>query len=248
VTTHLPQERSPLASADLEPSAECRDLAANRPGQAAREQAVRAKQATPFRSAIARVLLVHTDERAWRIGAEGEELVGRNLGRLTKRPPEWRVLHAIPVGTRGADIDHLVIGPGGVFSLNTKHHPDAKIWVGGNAFLVNGVRQPYLRNSRHEAERASRLLTAVCGFPVEVTGVVVPVRAANIVIKGAPADVHVMNRRSLVRWLRRREPTLNGASIGAIYEAARRSTTWRQPGSDLRRVAPRSAERGHPGG
>lgn len=230
VTTHRPQGQPPLTRLAVEPVTETpwRDLAENRPGQEARRQAEVARSAAPVRSVLARILLVHTDERAWRIGADGEELVARNLGRLAKRVPEWRVLHAIPVGARGSDIDHLAIGPGGVFSLNAKHHPGAKIWVGGNTLMVNGVRQPYIRNSRHEAQRASRLLTAACGFSVEVTGVVVPVRAVNIVIKGAPADVHVMNRRGLVRWLHRREPILDRTTVEAIYEAARRSTTWRQ--------------------
>jgi hypothetical protein len=30
----------------------------------------------------------------------------------------------------------------GVFSLNTKHHKKAAIWVAGNVFMVNGQRQP----------------------------------------------------------------------------------------------------------
>jgi hypothetical protein len=204
------------------------DLAGNRPGEAARRRAVLAKQAAPIRSVLARILLVHTDERAWRLGADGEEMVGRVLSRLVTQEPGWQVLHSIPVGTRGADIDHLVIGPGGVFSLNTKHHRGAKVWVGGDTFLINGVRQPYLRNSRHEAERASRLLSAACGFPVEVTGVVVPVGAADVVIKTPPIGVHVINRRRLGRWLRRRLPTLDRATVEAVYEAARRSTTWRR--------------------
>jgi hypothetical protein len=93
---------------------------------------------------------VHTDERAWRIGADGERKVADRLARL---PQAWTVLHALPVGARGADIDHLVIGPGGVFTINTKHHPDARIWVGGDTFLVNGKRYPYVRNARHEAAR-----------------------------------------------------------------------------------------------
>jgi hypothetical protein len=105
----------------------------------------------------------------------------------------------------------------------------ARIWVGEHTFLVNGVRQPYLRNSRHEAERASRLLTAACGFPVEVAGVVVPVRADDIVIKTAPVGAHVVSGRRLGRWLRRHVLTLDDASVEAIYEAARRSTTWRRP-------------------
>jgi hypothetical protein len=62
-------------------------------------------------------------------------VVGARLDRL---PDGWCVLNAIPVGDRGADIDHLVIGPGGVFTLNTKHHPKGKVWVAENALLVNG--------------------------------------------------------------------------------------------------------------
>ena len=202
------------------------DLAANRPGQSLRQQAESAKRAAPIRSFLARILFVHSDERAWRVGADGEEKVGRILEKLARRDGAWRVLHSVPVGNRGSDIDHVVIGPGGVFSLNTKHHPGARIWVGGNTLLVNGVRQPYLRNSRHEADRASRLLTVACGFPVGVAGVVVPVNAHDIVIRSAPADVHVMNRRRLARWLRRRPVTLDAATVDTIYDAARRSATW----------------------
>ncbi|MDP9431276.1 MAG: NERD domain-containing protein [Actinomycetota bacterium] len=49
-----------------------------------------------------------TDERAWRIGADGEKAVAARLAELGDR---WRVLHAVPVGERGSDIDHVVIGP-----------------------------------------------------------------------------------------------------------------------------------------
>lgn len=204
------------------------DLAENRPGQALRRQAELAKQSAPVRSVLARILSVHTEERGWRTGAEGEVLVGRVLAKLVKRHPEWRVLHSIPVGSRGSDIDHLVIGPAGVFTLNTKHHPRARIWVGENTFLVNGVRQPYLRNSRHEAERASRLLTSACGFPVEAIAVVVPVNAADVVVKSPPLSVHVVGRRWLDRWLLGRGWTLNQAMVDAIYETARQPATWRQ--------------------
>jgi len=203
------------------------DLAENRPGQAARQRAKEERAAHPAKSFFARLLLVHTDERAWRLGADGEEAVGRVLQRLvTTRRSGWRVIHSIRVGTRGSDIDHLVVGPGGVFTLNTKHHPGARIWVRGDTLLVNGARQPYVRNSRHEAERASRLLTAACGFPVGVTGVVLTVNASDVVVKQAPVGVHVVNRRRLARWLRARSHVLDADSIDRIYDAARRPATW----------------------
>jgi hypothetical protein len=202
------------------------DLGDRRPGSSARAQAQRAKDAAPVRSALARLMRVHTSERAWRLGAVGEELVAAGLGKLVAKDPRWRVLHAIPVGTNDADIDHLVVGPAGVFTLNSKHHPGARIWVGGDTLLVNGVRYPYIRNSRHEAGRAARLLTAACGFPVMVTGVVVTVRANDLVVKKAPDDVQVLTRRQLRRWLRRRPDVLDQRSMDRIYEAARRPATW----------------------
>lgn len=204
----------------------CGDLAARRPGAQAREQAVALRQAAPVRTFLARVLRVHTDERAWRLGADGEEKVAAQLDKLLRRDPRWRVIHAIPVGDRGSDIDHLVIGPGGVYSLNAKHHPGAKVWVAGNTFMVNGQRQPYLRNSRHEAERASKLLTVATGRHVLVTGVVVPVGADDLVIRQAPVGVEVVNRMRLVKWLRARPESLDGRAVEVVFEAARRSTTW----------------------
>jgi hypothetical protein len=225
VTEQLASERvssGSFASADIE-----RDLADNRPGQTARQRALEARAAHPAKAFFGRLLLVHNDERAWRLGADGEELVGRVLRRIVAKRDSWRVIHSVPVGTRGSDIDHVVIGPGGVFTLNTKHHPRARISVRGDAMLVNGTRQPYLRNSRHEAERAARLLTAACGFPVEVTGVVVPVNASDVVVKQAPVGVHVVNRRRFGRWLRGRAHVLDAATIEVIYDVARRPSTWR---------------------
>ena len=82
------------------------------------------RQAAPVKTLLARVLGVHTDERAWRIGADGEEAVA---ARLAKLGGHWRVLHAVPVGDRGSDIDHVVIGPAVVFTINSKHHPHASV-------------------------------------------------------------------------------------------------------------------------
>lgn len=214
------------------------DLALRSPGQLARAEAQRAREAAPVRSVLARVMGVHTDERAWRLGADGEVLVAAQLGKLTRRDARWRCLHSIPVGEKGADIDHLVVGPGGVYTLNAKHHPGARIWVGGDVLMVNGSRQPYIRNSRHEALRASRLISAACGFSVVVSGVVVPVNADDITIKKQPTDVHVMNRRRLRRWLRRRPQILDDATCDAIFEQARRSTTWTRDRAVSARPAP----------
>jgi hypothetical protein len=203
-----------------------RDLALNLPGQSARDQALQLRAAAPVRTFVARLVGAKTDERNWRIGADGEEEVARRLARLG---PGWCVLHAVPVGDRDSDIDHVVIGPGGVFTINAKHHPHANVWVRGDTVKVNGTNQPYVRNSRHEARRAAKLLSAAAGFDVEVRGVVAVIGAhRGFTVKEQPRDgaVAVVARRELDRYLGGLVPVLGPASIARIYEVARHLSTW----------------------
>ena len=211
------------------------DLALNVPGQAARAQAeaelAEMRDHSRVGTFLARAFDVKTDERAWRVGASGEETVGAKLDKLTKHG--LHVLHAVPVGDRGSDIDHVVIGPGGVWTLNTKTHPGKSVWVGRNSVRVDGHRQPYLRNSRFEAERATRLLSNACGFPVFVkavlvflTGTLIP----DVTVKEYPDDVAVLDRMDIPGAFRRAKRRLTDDQVAAVYEQARRSTTWQPAG------------------
>jgi Nuclease-related domain len=203
-----------------------RDLAANVAGAAARSRAVALRQAAPVKTALARLLGVKTDERNWRIGADAEVEVGRRLAGLGER---WRVIHAIPVGDRDSDIDHLVIGPSGVYSINTKNHPDAHVWIRGDTVKVNGHKQPYVRNSRHEARRAARLLSTRAFLEVNVQGVIAVMGARRgFTVRSQPAggDVVVTSRKQVVGYLKSRPVTLEEPSVERIYEAARHLSTW----------------------
>ncbi len=191
------------------------DLSQNRAGQAVRERAVELRAEAPVKTFAARVFGVHTDERAYRVGADGEEEVA---WRMRKLGDGWHVLHSVPVGGKDSDIDHVVIGPPGVFTLNTKNHSRKKVWVAEKAFMVSGQKTKYLRNSRHEAARASKLLTTACGFDIQVEPIIVVI-AAELTIKAQPADVHVVARKRIGKWLERRPATLS-------LRPSRRSTRW----------------------
>src|SRR5262245_18921199 len=86
-------------------------------GGSARAMAAQLRAADPFRCARDRFAGRKTDERAWRKGALGERFNGWLLDRL---PQGGHAFHDVPVGDRGANIDHLVVGPAGVFTVNTK--------------------------------------------------------------------------------------------------------------------------------
>lgn len=216
----------------LPPEPAWTDLAGNVPGQAARARAkeeladMRDRKGA-FLTFLARGLDVKTDERSWRVGADGEETVGGRLEKL--RADGWHILHSVPVGNRGSDIDHVLIGPGGIYTLNTKTHPDGKIWVGKTVVKVNGRNQPYLRNSRFEADRAAKLLSAAVGWQVEVTPALVFLTGTfipQVTIKDKPEGVIILDRLDLPRYFRRRPPRLDPSQVAHVFEFARRSSSW----------------------
>ena len=57
---------------------------------------------------------------AWRRGAAGERRTARLLDLLERRG--WAVLHDPAVPGSRANVDHLVIGPGGVFVVDSKQY------------------------------------------------------------------------------------------------------------------------------
>jgi hypothetical protein len=199
------------------------DLVSNVAGSAARAKRDEVNAQAPVLNLVARVLGVKTDERNWRVGARGEEKVANQLAKLGEG---WHRIHAVPVGENGSDIDHVVIGPPGVFTLNTKRHPRGKAWIGERAVMVNGQRTDYLRNSRFEARRASALLSTSCEFPVTVKPVIVFVDLEDITVKQMPSDVHVVTRMRLLAWLRSLPPALDHVAVETIFAAARQSITW----------------------
>jgi hypothetical protein len=199
------------------------DLATTRAGREVQAKASALRQAAPVRTFLARLLGVHTDERAWRLGGEGEQAVAKQLERLG---PAWRVLHSIVLSEKGTDLDHLVIGPGGVFCINTKNHPRAAVWVAGATFMVNGQHHPYVRASEGEAKKVNKVLTVGCGFDVAVRGVIAVVNANTLTVKQQPTQVRIASRRHLVEWLSSQPQCFSAEKIDTVYGVARRSSTW----------------------
>lgn len=203
------------------------DLAVNTPGQAAQAKATEVlAQVHPFKRWLHRVFGVHTDGEAWRRGALGERMAAAEMSRLG---PAWKSLHAIPVGAKGADIDHLLVGPGGVFTVNTKNHWRSKVWCGGHTVIVNGQKQPYVRNSAYEAKRAAKILSAACGQPIPVRALLVFVSPpGSLTIKSPRQDspVTFLQFQQLRRWAGGLPVILTDAEVETIYSQARVPEIW----------------------
>lgn len=173
--------------------------------------------------------VVIDDEAAgWYQGVLGERRVAALLAQLGEG---WTVLHSVPVGRGTSDIDHVVIGPPGVFTINTKYSPGRRVWVAGRGLLVGGVKTQYVNNAIYEARRASTYLSRHSGLTVPVTGVIVFVDAGRLELKapagGGEADpvIRVVRESDLFDVLfARRE--FSDEQVARIVGCAVRPETW----------------------
>jgi hypothetical protein len=189
------------------------------PGASAAEDEKGLRVAESVRTLLARFLGVHTGDREWRRGASGERPTGWWLGRL---PSGWHAFHDVPVGD--ANIDHLLIGPAGVFTINTRNLT-GKVWVGPKSILHNRRRTDFLPTASAVARRASVLLSAAVGRPVEVRGVLA-ILADEWTIKQRPADVHVAAPRGARDWILKQPGVLRPDEVIVLAVAASRPVTW----------------------
>jgi len=177
----------------------------------------------PVASKVALLFGLRTPDRSWAVGAAGEREVGRRLERLTRSG--WHILHSVPIGNRGSDIDHLLIGPAGVFCVNTKNHSNATVWVSEKVIMVNGQKQPYLRNSRTEGERVSKILTRATGWEIKAQPVII-VMARRYTERSRPADVWIVGRKHTPRAFERLQPIYSSEAVETIYRVARNGAIW----------------------
>ncbi|MES9520621.1 nuclease-related domain-containing protein [Streptomyces capoamus] len=226
LTKLVPSDRAPEAEARpmLPPLTPAYDLAVNPPGQSLRDLLAEFGPGLMER-VVSRLLRRPTEWDSWRKGLAGERRVGAELNRLGGHG--WRVLHSIPLANK-VDIDHLLIGPGGVFSINTKHHHKKTVWVGDDSVKVDhGKPAPYARKSRAEAKRVVRVLERYCDFPVPVEPVLVFVGVTELKVVATQLSVRVYQERQ-VAALAPLSGVLTSDQVEQVYSIARHRQAWAQ--------------------
>jgi hypothetical protein len=156
------------------------------------------------------------DARVWRRGAAGERRTAWLLGSLERHG--WAVLHDLAVPGCQANLDHLVIGPGGVFVIDSKQYrgrlqldPSGRLWHGRYPL------GPTLRAVSFEADRAAQVLAdpQVVVPIVAVHGAQVP--WGKVLMDGVP----VVSARRLPGMLRQLPAVLGPERVAALADQAR---------------------------
>ena len=92
----------------------------------------------------------------WRTGAQGEKRTAQALAPLRRKG--WILLHDLPDGPdrRRGNLDHLAIGPGGVYLLDTK-------WLGGIALVDGDVVRVQRKDDPDDSYLMDRLAGSIRG-------------------------------------------------------------------------------------
>jgi Nuclease-related domain len=157
------------------------------------------------------------DAVVWRRGAAGERRTARVLAALERQG--WAVLHDLAVPRSQANLDHLVIGPGGVFVIDSKQYR-GRLQFDGSGRLWHGryPLAPAVRAVSFEADQAALVLT-------DPDVVVVPILAVHgtqvpwgkVVADGVP----VVAARRLPSMLRQLPAVLGPERVANLATKAR---------------------------
>lgn len=158
-------------------------------------------------------------------GAVGEQVTARVLSQLPAT--SWTVLHDLHwPGRRFANVDHLVIGPPGVFVIDSKNW-NGRVEVRHDVLRQNGrVRESAVAGAAEAALAVARLTTIVP--PHQVFPVLCFVRDESLV--GWARDVMVCSTDNLVEMLTSRRAVLTDPQrqqVALDLDASLRAATSR---------------------
>lgn len=213
-----------------------RDRAA---GENVIENLLEAQSEVPARGVVAKLFgrtPLGEDSHSWYEDALGEIAVGRALEQL---PSEWTAFHALPVGTKGSAIDHLVVGPGGIFTIKTRRHRGDSVLVSDRSVMVSGQHRPYLRDAEHDADSVARILKERTTLLTPIQPIVALVGPKQITIRQAPDRVKVLDSRQLQWWLAKRPVILPPADVLDVAAIVDDPATWREGTVSLPGLVPR---------
>ncbi len=157
---------------------------------------------------------VSAETAAWRRGARGERRTARQLRKLVRAG--WTVLHDLAIPQSRANGDHLLIGPPGVFLVDSKAwHGHITMSVDGSASHNGHPLDQTLATVRWEAQQ----LAAVLGAPVLPLLCVHDTRIPwdEIYVEGVP----VLTPARLLVLLRSLEAHMDQVGVMLLAEHAR---------------------------
>jgi hypothetical protein len=168
--------------------------------------------------------------RDWRFGLDAERAVGEELNQLMRYG--FYVFHDLQAGT--FNIDHVIIGPSGVFAVETKARvkmvgkgdEGAKVFLNGKTLkFPNGLDKKSILQAEGEAKWLSDFLRKSIGKGIPVQAVLA---LPGWFIERGPHDgtVLVINPKNPEKFFNKRKSILDDQTIQqVVYQVEQRCRT-----------------------
>lgn len=154
-----------------------------------------------------------------KLGRDGEKIMGQNLEQL--RRTGYQVFHDMVDVDGGFNIDHIVIGPAGVFTVEiktvSKRGGEQKIECDGNNVKIDGFvpdRNPIFQ-AKAQAHWLEYFILESVGMKINVKPVVV-YPGWFVAPQPKNADVWVLNEKALPKFLQNEKVTIDEKEINLI--------------------------------
>lgn len=150
---------------------------------------------------------------AWQIGAAGEMRTGRLLETL--EADGFRILHdrKIP-GARSANIDHIVIGPPGIYVVETKSYKGSLQIRGNEVFVAGRRKNGWIDEVNREAAAVrTALADELLAHGWTVAPIICVHRADLPWFRSEVQGVRIVSGNDLVKRLRKADPVLSAADV-----------------------------------
>lgn len=139
---------------------------------------------------------------AWRTGAIGEERTGKLLEPL--EAGGFRIIHDRLIRDSRANIDHIVVGPPGIFVVETKNYESK---------LSRGQKERFAAQAKREAAAVAAVVS-----PVPVTPLICVHRADLGWFKVRVDGVRIVSPKELIKVLRKAPEQLVPAEVARLAD------------------------------
>ncbi|WP_292756547.1 nuclease-related domain-containing protein [Methanobacterium sp.] len=155
--------------------------------------------------------------RIWSKGAKGEKIVAKKLKKL---PKKYTAIRDVKIPNLGGDIDHVVVGPTGIFVIETKNYkptyiPDEDCWyhTSGRVSGLNPAKQVKLQSSKLNdflKPKLGKKLYKKAIFPV-----ISPINH-NLIFKNDIKTYEIVYPEDLVHYISHQRKILNSNEVKDI--------------------------------
>ena len=155
--------------------------------------------------------------RIWSRGAKGEKIVAKKLKKL---PKKYTAIRDVKIPNLGGDIDHVVVGPTGVYVIETKNYkptyiPDEDCWyhTSGRVSPQNPAKQVKLQASKLNdflKNKLGKKFNKASIFPV-----ISPINH-NLILKNKVKSYEIVYPEDLVSYLSHGRKILSSKEVKEI--------------------------------